>query len=198
MSFNSAPTSFFGAAYALASSAISLPTATGTTGVTVGTTFTGSASTNRLTTATAHGLLVGDRVRLVAGTGALPTGLSAATDYYVQAVPSTTTLTLAATRGGALIDITVDGGTDHLLKSMGPLDELTDTEAHATTGDWRKIVFALMELLYLKWTGLATADRPGKIKITRRQTINNTSGNITYYYTVSITTTPSGIEVASE
>ena len=92
-------------------------------GVTVGTTFVGSASTDTITTAAAHGLLVGDRVRLVAGTGALPTGLAAATDYYVKTVPTTTTLTLAATRNGALIDITADGGTAHLLKAMGPLEE---------------------------------------------------------------------------
>lgn len=89
-----------------------------TTTTTVGTTFTGSASTDRLTTATAHGLSVGARVRVVAGTGALPTGLAADTDYYVLTVPTTTTLTLSAVRGGALINITADGGTAHLLKSL--------------------------------------------------------------------------------
>lgn len=198
MSFNSSPTSFFGATYSLASSAISLLTGTDTTGVTVGTTFTGSASTDRLTTATAHGLLVGDRVRLVAGTGSLPTGLSAATDYYVQAVPSTTTLTLAATRGGALIDITVDGGTAHLLKAMPALEELTDTEAHATTGDWRKILFALMEMIYLKWTGTPSADRPARVTITRTSSVNNTTGAVTRTYRVGITLTPSALEVSAE
>lgn len=89
-----------------------------TTTTTVGTTFTGSASTDRLTTATAHGLSVGARVRVVAGTGSLPTGLAADTDYYVLTVPTTTTLTLAAVRGGTLINVTADGGTAHLLKSL--------------------------------------------------------------------------------
>lgn len=198
MAFNSAPSSFFGAAYALASNAISLKTATDTSGVTVGTTFVGAASTDLITTATAHGLLVGDRVRCVAGTGALPTGISAATDYWVRSVPTSTTLTLSATRGGALLDITVDGGTAHLLKSMGPLDEVTDTEANASTGDWRKVLFGIMEMIYYKWTGTATADRPGKVVVTRSATVNNTTNEITRSYTVRITLSPTAVDVAAE
>jgi len=89
-----------------------------TTSTTVGTTFTASTTTDRLTTASAHGRSVGDRVRLVAGTGALPTPLAADADYYVQAVPTTTTLTLSTSVGGQAINITAAGGTAHLLKSM--------------------------------------------------------------------------------
>jgi len=204
MAYNAAPSSFFGAGYSLASSAISIKTATDTTGVTVGTTFIGSASTDTLTTATAHGIIVGDRVRCVAGTGALPTGISAATDYWVLTVPTTTTLTISATRSGTLLNITADGGTDHLLKAMGALDEVTDTEANATTGDWRKVLFGIMEMIYWKFTGTATADRPTKATITRTQKLNNTTGEITRIYTVRITLAPSAaapssaVEVASE
>jgi hypothetical protein len=198
MAYNSAPSSFFGAAYALASSAISFQTVTETTGVTVGTTFVGAASTDTLTTATAHGLLVGDRVRVVAGTGALPTGLSAATDYWVHSVASTLTLKLAATRGGVAIDITADGGTGHILKSMGQLYEVTDTEANATTGDWRKVLFGLMEMIYYKWTGTATADRPGKVSVTRSASVNNATNEITRRYTVSITLNPGTVDVSAE
>ena len=198
MAYNSAPSSFFGAGYSLASSAISLITGTDTTGVTVGTTFVGSASTDTLTTAGAHGLVVGDRVRCVAGTGALPTGISAATNYWVSSVATTTTLKLAATRGGTAIDITADGGTGHFLKSMGPLDEVTDTEANATTGDWRKVILGIMEMIYWKWTGTTTANRPGKVSIVRSASVNNTTGEVVRTYTVRITLEAITSEVAAE
>ena len=198
MAFNSSPSSFFGVGYSLASSAISLITATNTTGVTVGTTFVGSAATDTITTAAAHGLKTGNRVRVVAGTGALPTGISAATDYWVRNTPTTTTLTLSATRGGALIDLTADGGTAHLLKSMGPLDEVTDTEANATTGDWRKIVFGIMEMIYQRWASTQPADRPSKLTITRTSSINSFTGNVTYNYGVKVSVASGSVEVDDE
>jgi len=55
-----------------------------------------------LTTASAHGLARNHRVYL-STTGALPTGLTANTLYYVASAPTTTTLTLSATLGGAAI-----------------------------------------------------------------------------------------------
>jgi len=55
-----------------------------------------------LTTSAAHSLVVGDRIRL-ASTGALPTGVAVATDYYVVSVPSSTTFTISATLGGTAI-----------------------------------------------------------------------------------------------
>ena len=52
---------------------------------------------------TAHGLEVGDKVKL-STTGALPTGLTAGTDYFVKTAPSADTFTLAATAGGSVIN----------------------------------------------------------------------------------------------
>lgn len=54
-------------------------------------------------TCTAHGLTVGRRVGFTT-TGALPTGITASTIYYVQSVPTADTLTIAATIGGAAIN----------------------------------------------------------------------------------------------
>jgi len=196
--FNPAPSSFFGAAYSLAASVVGLVTATKSTGITVGTTFTGFAGVDTLATATPHGLLVGDRIRVYAGTGLLPTGLVEDTDYWVRSVPLVDTLTLSATKGGAVLDITDDGGTDHLIKSMGTLDELTDAEANATTGDWRKVLFAIMEMIYSKWSGLATADRPSKVVVTRSSSVNNITSEITRTYTVRVTLSPGTIDVSSE
>lgn len=67
--------------------------------------FTGAAATD-LITSTAHGLAAGDQIVLTGGS--LPTGLVAATTYFVRDV-SANTFKLAATSGGAAIDITVDG-----------------------------------------------------------------------------------------
>jgi hypothetical protein len=54
---------------------------------------------------TAHGLLVGDAVSF-STTGALPTGLTAATTYYVKSVLTADTFTLSATSGGSVINTT--------------------------------------------------------------------------------------------
>lgn len=69
--------------------------------------FTAEATANLLT-ALNHPHADGDKVRLSISGGALPTGLSLATDYFVRDV-SGDTLKLAATAGGAAIDITSAG-----------------------------------------------------------------------------------------
>jgi len=56
-------------------------------------------------TKVAHGLSVGDAVKL-ATSGALPTGLTAGTTYYVKTAPDADTFTLSATPGGAAITTT--------------------------------------------------------------------------------------------
>lgn len=69
---------------------------------------TGGAAEDLWTTSAAHGKVAGDQVVFsVAGTGA--TGYAANTTYYVASAPSTTTLTLSATSGGAAIEGTGDG-----------------------------------------------------------------------------------------
>lgn len=60
-------------------------------------------------------LAVGDVLRLSNSGGALPGGLAADTDYYVQAVPSAGSYKLAATAGGAEIDITSTGTGQHYI-----------------------------------------------------------------------------------
>lgn len=68
-------------------------------------TITGVHATNVITTGAAHNLTVGDRVIFPALTGGA--GLTAATvEYFVETVPSTTTLTVSATLGGAQLDFT--------------------------------------------------------------------------------------------
>lgn len=64
------------------------------------------ASTNVITTTSAHGLVAGNRVRVVSITGGVP--LVAGTDYYVVAPVTPTTFKVSETDGGAVIDITTD------------------------------------------------------------------------------------------
>lgn len=78
-----------------------------------GVTFTAVAATDVIT-ATGHTLVDGDKVR-VSSTGTLPGGLSASTDYFVRDT-SGSTFKLAASSGGAAIDITSTGSGTH---SMG-------------------------------------------------------------------------------
>lgn len=62
--------------------------------------FTVNASTDILTTASAHGLVTGSRLRVAVSGGSLPTPLVANTDYYAI-VLSSTTLRLATTLANA-------------------------------------------------------------------------------------------------
>ena len=66
-------------------------------------TFTLTIANPGVLTTAAHGLSVNDTVMLETD-GALPTGLSVDTVYYVKTVPLATTLTLAATLGGTAIE----------------------------------------------------------------------------------------------
>lgn len=73
---------------------------------------TGVAATDVITTkdlngvAVRHGLLVGNRVVFSGLSGG--TGLTSGTTYYVQSVPSDSTLKVSATRGGAAVNFSSD------------------------------------------------------------------------------------------
>jgi len=67
-------------------------------------------STDDTLTIKNHALAVDDRISFYSIAGLpLPTGVTEGTVYFVKTVPSVDTITIAATSGGATIDITVDG-----------------------------------------------------------------------------------------
>ncbi len=68
---------------------------------------TAVVSTNVITTASAHGLVVGNAVSFSGG-GSV-TGFTAGQVYYVLTAPSSTTLTISATPGGSVVNL---GGSD--------------------------------------------------------------------------------------
>lgn len=78
------------------------------------------------------------------------------------------------------------------------LVQLTDVEANATTGDWRKVVFAIMEQLNTNWQTLDAADRPTKLSITKNSRVDANTGIIVNTYTVVTTNVIGAQEVAPE
>lgn len=72
-----------------------------------------------VTTPSAHGLSVGDEVKVASVT--TTTGITANTVYYVLTVPTSTTLTLSATNGGSTLALTTNG-------TGGALTEVAETQ----------------------------------------------------------------------
>jgi hypothetical protein len=91
------------------------------TALTIGATKTASnydAATNTITTSSVHGLVAGDPI-VFTGTGTPGTGISKQTLYFVKSAPTTTTLTITATYGGATLDITGAGSGTTTLQLWG-------------------------------------------------------------------------------
>jgi hypothetical protein len=80
--------------------------------------FTVTIASPGVFTQVAHGLSVGMPVRF-ATTGALPTGLTAGTIYYVKTVPSADTFTVAATPEGTAINTSGSQSGTHTLTDFG-------------------------------------------------------------------------------
>jgi hypothetical protein len=68
--------------------------------------ITGEADTDLITTGAAHDFVVNERVQIPTVTGG--TGITALDYAFVKTAPSSTTLTLSATRGGATLNFTTD------------------------------------------------------------------------------------------
>ena len=114
--------------------------------LTTGLSYVANATTNALTTATAHYLTTGSRIRLVGGV--LPTPLLANTDYFAI-VSSPTALTLAATLGGTAIDLT-DAGSG----------ALTLAEQALTAADSLAVLIN-KEISHPSWTARSVVDNLG-------------------------------------
>ena len=80
---------------------------------------------------------------------------------------------------------------------IASVTELTAAEADALTGDSRKILFALMEQWYSWYIGLATADRPEKMAITKSSALQ-TDGTFRNTYSIVFYTEVTGQEVLDE
>ena len=76
--------------------------------------------------------------------------------------------------------------------------ELTATEADGTTGDIRKVMYAICEKMYNEYIALDSADKPLKMVITKSSSLSASTGLATHSYYIRFTTEISSQEVADE
>jgi len=81
--------------------------------------------------------------------------------------------------------------------SSGLLTDLTDAETNATNGDFRKLMYGLIEGLYTKYDTIPEADKPTKMIISRG-TSEASDGTFSRSYSIQFTLDATGFEVASE
>lgn len=79
---------------------------------------------------------------------------------------------------------------------IASIPQLTAAEADATTGDARKIVYAILRQVFDYYDGLATADKPARMTVTRQKAYSG--GTDTETFIVAFQTDVSGIDVADE
>lgn len=88
-----------------------------------------------------------------------------------------------------------EDGTD-VTFPLASLPELTAAEADATTGDIRKVYYALLAKMQAVWDALATADRPAKMTLYHTSSV---SGDvITHTYTATFRNSITAQDVADE
>jgi hypothetical protein len=82
---------------------------------------------------------------------------------------------------------------------LASMAEITQTEAAATvTGDIRKVMYAILENMWVKWNIMALADRPAKMVMTKSSSVDAATGVITTAYTYTFKNTITSQDVAAE
>ena len=85
-----------------------------------------------------------------------------------------------------------DGSTTCLITDMvipiSTFPEMTAPEIDSVTGDIRKMIFAIMEKCWVKWTSIAIADRPNKMTFSKNVYTDTNTGLSTQTYTVTLIT----------
>jgi len=76
--------------------------------------------------------------------------------------------------------------------------ELTAAEIDSSTGDIRKMLFAICEKCWSVWNALAMADKPSRMTLAKSSSINTSTGITTSTYTFTFQTVTSAQEVAAE
>lgn len=99
---------------------------------------------------------------------------------------------------GSAVASAFANSTQYLCIPMSSLPELTGTEANPTTGDFRKIQFAIEAAVYDAYQAIPSADRPTKWLCNRSSSVSDASDIITRNFTNQFNTETSGEEVADE
>jgi len=90
-----------------------------------------------------------------------------------------------------------ENGTD-VTFPIASIPYLDAVEADGTTGDIRKVMFALIEKIYSTYIETASADRPTKMTLSKSVSTNTETGVITNNYSIRFYTRISDQEVVSE
>lgn len=90
-----------------------------------------------------------------------------------------------------------DDGTD-LTIPIASIPELTAAEIDSATGDIRKMLYAIAELAWTKWSALPTVDRPTKMTLSKSASVNATTGLVTNTYTFTFVNAIVGQDVSAE
>ena len=90
-----------------------------------------------------------------------------------------------------------EDGTD-ITVPLATFPEMTAAEADASSGDIRKVLFAIAEKLYDAWNGTAAADRPTKMHIGKSTSVDVQTGIVTNSYTWRFYTQIGSEEVVDE
>jgi hypothetical protein len=83
--------------------------------------------------------------------------------------------------------ISEDGTT--LSFPLASVPGLTAANCDATTGDWRDIVLFFVENVFNHYAGLAAANKPGRLSITRQRVDGQTSMRYQYNLVISAEST---------
>lgn len=76
--------------------------------------------------------------------------------------------------------------------------ELTDAEANPTTGDIRKIFYALCAMMYAAWLAVSSGNRPQRMTLQRQTVVDDTAGTSTVVFSFSFVTQTTAQDVAAE
>lgn len=90
-----------------------------------------------------------------------------------------------------------EDGTD-ISVPIATFPKLTAAEADATTGDIRKVLFAVVDKLYDAWNNTAAADRPAKMTMTKTKAVDVSTGLVTSIYQFRFTTEITEEDVVAE
>lgn len=83
------------------------------------------------------------------------------------------------------------------IESSGLLPEISSAEANASTGDYRKVLYGLVEGIFQKYTDIPQTDLPTKMEL-KRGTTENLAGEIARTYTFKFILDSTGFEVSAE
>ncbi len=76
--------------------------------------------------------------------------------------------------------------------------ELTSGEADATTGDSRKVLYAVLDKVQKAIAALPDADKPVRLNVTRSTTAPNAANQFVVSFNVAFTLSAAGADVADE